>query len=205
MVPGVPEQRSSANAADIRAAPDAELARRIAGPTRDSLAEAEVCRRFAPRIRLYGLKHLRDEERARDLAQSVLLAVLEAVRQGRVADPERLDRFVLGTARNLALQARHADSRAEPVEAEQLDLAAVLPEHEQVDLPALYRCLGGLEARARVVLHLSFTREKSADDIAGALGTTPGNVRVVRHRALAQLRRCLDGDPARDGNREAAS
>jgi RNA polymerase sigma-70 factor (ECF subfamily) len=205
MVPGVPEQPSSAGAADTRATPDADLARRIAGPIRDALAEAELCRRFAPRIRLYGLKHLRDEEAARDLAQSVLLAVLEGVRQGRLADPERLDRFVLGTARNLALQARHADGRAAPVETARLDLLAILPEHEQVDLPALHRCLAGLEPRARAVLHLSFAREKSADDIARALGTTPGNVRVVRHRALAQLRRCLDGDAERDGKREGES
>ena len=40
---------------------DAELARRIAAaePGRDASAEAELCRRFAPRVRLYGLRHLR--------------------------------------------------------------------------------------------------------------------------------------------------
>ena len=80
-----------------------------------------------------------------------------------------------------------------PVESARLDLVAVLPEHEQVDLPAMQLCLGELEARARAVLYLSFTREKSADDIARAPGTTPGNARVLRHRAVAQLRGCLVG------------
>ena len=153
-----------------------------------------MCRRFAPRVRLYGLKHLRDEDRARDLAQSVLLAVLEAVRLGRLDDPERIDRFVLGTCRNLALEARRADRRAAPTEPAQLDLVAVLPETDMIDVTAMQRCLVRLDVRARSVLHLSFIREKSADDIARALETTPGNVRVLRHRALAQLRRCLDGE-----------
>src|SRR5688572_5444185 len=69
---------------------DAELVRRImAGGGDARAAEAELCRRFAPRVRLYGLRHLRSEDRARDLVQSVLLAVLEAVRAGRVEDPDR--------------------------------------------------------------------------------------------------------------------
>ena len=64
---------------------DADLARRVArhgGSTGDRDAEAELCRRFAPRIRLYGLKHLRSEERAADLVQSVLLVVIEALASG---------------------------------------------------------------------------------------------------------------------------
>ena len=36
-------------------------------PDRDGSAEAEFCRRFAPRIRLYGLRHLRNEAAAADL------------------------------------------------------------------------------------------------------------------------------------------
>ena len=49
-------------------ATDGELARAIgAGPS--EAAESELYRRFAPRVRLYGLRHLRDEESARDLVQ----------------------------------------------------------------------------------------------------------------------------------------
>src|SRR6266566_5663281 len=91
--------------------PDAEIVRMIAVQTgarehaeSAQFAEAELCRRFAPRIRLYGLRHLRDEERARDLVQAVLLAVLVAARAGRIEDPERFDRFVLGTCRNTSMR-----------------------------------------------------------------------------------------------------
>src|SRR6187551_1021000 len=75
---------------------DGELVRAIAARAEDApAAEAELCRRFAPRIRLYGLRHLRDEDRAADLVQAVLLAVLQAARAGRIADADRVDRFML--------------------------------------------------------------------------------------------------------------
>ena len=94
-------------------APDAELVRAIAARADDApAAEAELCRRFAPRIRLYGLRHLRDEDRAADLVQAVLLAVLQAARAGRIADPDRVDRFMLGTSRNVALRMRETDGRS---------------------------------------------------------------------------------------------
>src|SRR5215470_17065871 len=72
-------------------------------------AERALCRRYAPRIRLYGLRHLRDEERARDLVQTVLLGLLQAARDGRVRAPEQLVRFVLGTCRNAVLRVREVD------------------------------------------------------------------------------------------------
>jgi RNA polymerase sigma-70 factor (ECF subfamily) len=171
---------------------DAELVRRIAGGgARD--CEAELCRRFAPRIRLYGLRHLRDEDRARDLVQAVLLAVLEATRAGRVEDPDRIDRFVLGTCRHVASRARAIDARATPTDHAELDVAEIVPRLEAIDADVLARCLGLLEQRARSVVWLSFHAERSAEEIAAELSTTAGNVRVLRHRAIAQLRRCLDG------------
>ena len=76
---------------------DADLAQRIAEGHRD--AEAEVCRRMGPRIRLYGLRHLRSGSAADDLVQQVLLKLLEALRAGRVREPDKLPQFVLGTCR----------------------------------------------------------------------------------------------------------
>src|SRR5213083_2327513 len=95
-------------------ADDGELARRI--HSGDAEAEAELCRRYAARIRLYGRKHLRDDDRARDLVQGALVIVLEAARAGSIEDPERLDRFVLGTCRHLVSRAHHIERRAVPVE-----------------------------------------------------------------------------------------
>ena len=75
---------------DASALGDAELARRItAGAAAGaSDAEAELYVRLAPRVRLYGLRHLRDEEAAADLAQQVLLMTIERLRDGKIRDPE---------------------------------------------------------------------------------------------------------------------
>lgn len=161
-------------------------------------AERALCRRYAPRIRLYGLRHLRDEERARDLVQTVLLAVLQAAREGRVREPEQLVRFVLGTCRNAVLRLRGIDRRAEPATDEVLVAAAgTEAPRDPVNAAVLLRCLGSLGDRARRVVELSFHEELESDEVATRLALTRGNVRVIRHRALAALRACLDA-PVRE-------
>jgi RNA polymerase sigma-70 factor (ECF subfamily) len=179
---------------DVDSAPDAELVRRVSaggeGARRD---EAELCRRFAPRARLYGRRHLRDADQARDLVQAVLVVLIEAVRGARIEDPERVDRFVLGTCRNVTARMRDGDRRAVLVDPVDLEVAAAMPTLERLDAQALYRCATALDARSRTIVNMSFHDEASADEIAALLGTTAGNVRVLRHRAIAQLRTCLDG------------
>jgi RNA polymerase sigma-70 factor, ECF subfamily len=170
---------------------DLELVQWIAveGPQR-SRAEAALCRRYAPRIRLYGLKHLRDPERTQDLVQSVLVAVLQAAREQRIDDPARFDRFVLGTCRNTVSRMRQQAARVPVVADEVIAELAVPP--RAIEMNALFACLSKLEWRASQVLMMSFVEERSADEIATKLSTAPGNVRVIRHRALGQLRQCLD-------------
>lgn len=162
-------------------------------------AERALCRRYGPRIRLYGLRHLRDEDRARDLVQTVLLGVLQAAREGRVREPGQLVRFVLGTCRNTALRMRETDARAEPAPEEVLAAAAggEAP-RDPVDAAVLLRCLALLGERPRRVLELSFHEELESDAVAARLEITRGNVRVLRHRALAALRACLDAPPRED-------
>jgi RNA polymerase sigma-70 factor (ECF subfamily) len=177
---------------------DAELVRRAGaqasgGGARD--AEKELCRRFAPRARLYGLRHLRDGEKARDLVQTVLVALIEAVRGRRVEEPEHVDRFVLGACRNVVARMRDGEARAIAVDPGELDVAGGMPPLERLDVEALFRCLRRLDERSRAVVQMCFHDEKSADEIGSVLGTTAGNVRVLRHRALAQLRSCLDAGP----------
>lgn len=177
------------------AIPDQELVLRIAQGDRPQEAEAELCRRFGPRIRLYGLRHLRSEDRAADLVQSVLLAVLEAARAGRIEEAARLDRFILGTCRNTVHRIREREARSTPMEATVLESHAnvIEPDFERIDVGALLKCLAKLDARARSVVLLSFQSESGTEEIAKIMETSAGNVRVLRHRALADLRGCLDG------------
>ena len=67
---------------------------------------------------------------------------------------------------------------------------------DPVNAAVLLRCLGSLGDRARRVLELSFHEELESEEVASRLALSRGNVRVIRHRALAALRACLDA-PAR--------
>ncbi len=96
-----------------RGAEDADLVRCIeaALPGRARDAEAELCRRLAPRVRLYGLRHLRSEAAAADLTQQVLLLTIESLRGGRLREPEWLVSFVLGTCRMVVRDLRRGAER----------------------------------------------------------------------------------------------
>jgi RNA polymerase sigma-70 factor (ECF subfamily) len=61
-----------------------------------------------------------------------------------------------------------------------------------VDRLRLEHCLDGLPPREVAVVRMTFHEDRAAQDIAAVLGLTAGNVRVIRHRALAHLRACLD-------------
>ena len=175
---------------------DAGLARRIIGcaPARDAAAEAEICRRLGPRIRLYGLKHLRSEPAAADLMQDVLMMVLQKLRDGAVRDPEQVVSFVLGTARQMVIDGRRSGRRRVRIlEAFPIDLTPADEEApEPLGTKRLGRCLAGLPERERTVLVLTFYDDRPADAVAAELGLSAGNVRVIRHRGLERLRGCME-------------
>ena len=171
---------------------DAALARAIAeaGTDIDAAAEAELCRRFAPRVRLYGLRHLRDRQAAADLVQQVLMMTLERLRAGKLRDPERLASFVLGTCRMVCMDQRRGAARRQGLLDEWLipEEAVEDAEPRVFERERLAACLEALSERERSVVIASFFEENSVEK----LGLSPGNVRVVRHRALGKLRACME-------------
>jgi RNA polymerase sigma-70 factor (ECF subfamily) len=174
---------------------DSALAGRVAAG--DRAAEAELYRRLAPRVRLYGLRHLRDPAAADDLAQDVILMTFDSLRAGKVREPQYLGSFVLGTCRRVVADLRRGGARRQRLlERFGSELVPAPPsEAPPVDLDRVTHCLGGLSERERSVVVLTFYAERSSDEIGAELGLRPGNVRVVRHRALARLRACMEGVP----------
>lgn len=156
--------------------------------------EAALCREFAPRIRLYGLRHLRDPHAAADLVQQVLVITLEALRAGRIREPEKLASFVLGTCRMSVLDLRRGAARRQAL----LETYGVIEEAVEaaeprvLDAEKLARCLDALAERERSVVLMAFVAERSAEESARELGLSAGNVRVIRHRALGRLRQCME-------------
>jgi RNA polymerase sigma-70 factor (ECF subfamily) len=176
---------------------DAALVRRIAAAPGggDTAAETELYRRLAPRVRLYGLKHLRDAQAAADLVQQVLMLTLERLRAGKLRDAERLVSFVFGTCRMMVLELRRTSARRERL----LDLyAGDVPMADPASSPRLDHarlvgCLERLPERERSVLVMTFYDDQPAKEVGTALGLTEGNVRVIRHRGLERLRDCVTG------------
>jgi RNA polymerase sigma-70 factor (ECF subfamily) len=171
---------------------DADLVRRIA-PKGDAEAEAELCGRMGPRIRLYGLKHFRNAEAADDLRQQVLLTMIEALRAGKLREAEKVASFVLGTCRMTVLDARRSAQRRERLLSEFGEQTAQLlpPKMPDLDEQRLAGCVQSLNERERTVIILSFYDEQSGAEVGRFLGVSEANVRVIRHRAMQQLRGCM--------------
>lgn len=178
---------------------DGELARRVAAAGGDAQAEGELYRRLARRVRLYGLRHLRDEHAAADLVQQVLLTTLERLRAGEVREPDRIASFVLGMCRMTVLEMRRGAKRREELLEKWMPAngvpasAGMTDEPLVLDREKLAGCLERLAQRERSVVLLTFAADKAADEVGKELGVSAGNVRVIRHRAIARLRECMDG------------
>lgn len=163
--------------------------------TTDSTAEEELYRTYASRIRGFGLRHFRDAAAAEDLVQHVLLAVLQARREGKIDNPERLGAYVLGTCRYAARDMQRGAARQRKI-AEACE--AVMPKGYEpswarLDRERLEHCLMALDERARAIVLATFAYEHDTDEISRTFELTPGNVRVIRHRALANLQVCVGG------------
>lgn len=173
------------------------VARAAAG---DRRAESVLCRRFQAAVRLFARRRLRTPEAVDEFAQDVMLLLIEALRAGRVQDPARLGGFVLGICRNVALDRVRQKERREalwqlygaelagPVAAAPDDQIGGEVSHEVIHLED---CLSQLPQRSRDVVRLAYAESRSADEIAGAIGTSAVNARVLRHRALQALRSCM--------------
>jgi len=169
---------------------DAQLVERIGAG--DAQAEAEFFRRMAPRVRLYGLRHLRDEHAADDLTQQVLVTTLEALRAGRLREADKVASFVLGTCRMTVLDLRRGARRRERLLGQNAELLTPPPAPGPcLDHEHLARCVQSLKERERAVVIMTFYDEQTSLDVSNFLGVSEANVRVIRHRAIHQLRGCM--------------
>lgn len=176
--------------------PEARAARRIAAaaPGEAREAEAELYRLLAPRARRYGLRHLRDAHAAADLMQQVMALTLEQLRSGRLREPERVLSFVLGACRLTVMDLKRGERRREDLLQRYADALPIADLHiaPRLDHQRVADCLERLPERERSVLVMSFYDDQPSEAVGRELGLSPGNVRVIRHRGIDKLRRCID-------------
>lgn len=175
---------------------EARLAARIAaaGPQADAQAEAQLYRLLAPRVRRYGLRHLRDDHAAEDLMQHVMALTLEKLRAGEIDAPARIVSFVLSTCRMTVIEQFRGLRRREDLLQRFGEDLPVADAHiaPSLDHERVVTCLERLAERERAVIVMSFYDDQPAEAVGRTLGLSAGNVRVIRHRGIDKLRRCVD-------------
>jgi len=134
------------------------------------------------------------------VAQEVCLAVLTAL-PGYRDQGQPFLAFVYGIAAQKVADVHPTATRkwAEPVATEPAETEMAEPDQAELeqyggsdDLTArMSALLRVLPARQREILVLRVAVGLTAEDTAVAVGSTPGAVRVIQHRAMARLRRAL--------------
>jgi len=165
-----------------------------AGMARD--AEDELYRRLAPRVRLYGLRHLKEEQAAQDLSHHVMLLTIEKLRAKELREPQKIASFVLGTSRMVVRDWWRSAARQKRLAEEFARGLEVLEDFKspEIETARVTQCMQRLLERERTILVMTFYAESSTQEVAAQLGLSSENVRVIRHRALGKVRDCMTAE-----------
>jgi RNA polymerase sigma-70 factor (ECF subfamily) len=157
----------------------------------DAAAEAELAGLFHQRVRLFASVRLRGSDAASDIAQETILAVIEALRAGRLHAPYNLPGFVLGTARNLVNNHHRKQARAPevledlPERPDETDGQWAGLDHERRAL--VRKALGRLNALDRRILLLTLVEDMNPREIAPIVGLRAEVVRTRKARAVKEV------------------
>ena len=163
---------------------DTAIARTLAG---DTEAFGELYAGCAPSVYRYVRRMVRDDHEAEDITQQAFMRALtrlETYRAGRAP----FETWMIGVARNAAVDHLR---RSKPVLApEVLAVDVEADEHPDAVADALHDALAELPARQRQVV-LLLHAGLSCDELAGAMGQSPGAIHALHHRARTHLRTSL--------------
>lgn len=156
----------------------------------DSVAEDDLARLFDKRIFVTVFARTHDREAARDLTQEVLIALLKALRNGDVREPEHLAAFVYGIARNLVnnyFRRCTQQPRTDPLD-DDLPVAARNDDPDAFDRMKMVQ--GMLERTDRIdrkILLMMLVQGYKAGEVASQLNLSSDVVRQSKSRALKKI------------------
>jgi len=166
----------------------------------DAASENELARLFYPHLLAMAASRLNDRETAREIAQEAILAVLSALRMGRLREPEKLPAFVVGTGRNLINSyLRQRVQRPEPILLgfEEAAIPSPDPDASESSLEkgerrdVVFDAIQGLKPVDRRILYLTLAEGLKPQEIALEMGLKAENIRLRKSRALKRVRRKL--------------
>ena len=152
-------------------------------------AYAALYDRYATRLYTYCRRAADDADEANDVFQGTVVAMYEAIRQGR--PPRAVLPWLLRTARNRVLNLRR--SQRKYVELDDLDIVVdQTATYERVELHRLLeQAIAQLPQPYRDVVVMREQLGCDYDDVAEVVGLPVSHVRVLVHRAKERLRRIL--------------
>lgn len=181
------------------AAEEEGLIARAARGDRDAFGR--LYQRYFPRVYRH-IRHLNSEpELAEDLAAQTFLNALQAIDRFELRGVPFLA-WLLRIATNLTinhLKGERANGSAPlppTLEAQDIDASPEESCQTKVDGERLWQLVRRLRRDQRQVIVMRFLDGLSYQDIAQVLGKSPGAVRVIQYRALANLRRLAREDAA---------
>ena len=160
----------------------------------DQSAEEELVAQFGRGIYLIILARVRRIQVADALAQETLVSVLQALREGKLRQQDRLPAYVAGTARNMAkayLRTKQRRERLAPHGPAGEERNPELDSQRSEQLRFAHECLAKLSLDDREILLLSLVEELDPAEIAKRLKIKPDAVRQRKFRAMRRARQTL--------------
>lgn len=160
----------------------------------DSLAFGQIYDLYFDKVYRFVYWRVNHREAAEDLVSETFIRAWNKI--GGISSPDSFNGWVFQIARNLVID--YYRSRKENVD---LSLLENVLEYEDniVDRAnfsfqqkAFLEVLQELSAEQQLVLKLKFLEELENDEIAAILNKTEGAVRVIQHRAIAELKNLID-------------
>jgi RNA polymerase sigma-70 factor (ECF subfamily) len=169
-------------------------------PDAPQAADAEGARleSFRVRLQVFAARRVHDWTAAEDIAQETLRRGLEALRAGRIRNPDALGGYLFQTALRLCIhrgrsagRERKALQRLGPTSETSTDDGPLRHLISGEDRSRLLAALGTLSPDDRSLLELTYRDELDSAEIGRRLGLSAGAVCVRRHRAIRKLARLL--------------
>jgi RNA polymerase sigma-70 factor (ECF subfamily) len=156
----------------------------------DQTAEEDLATFYSRRVYSIAVCRIRDREAAKDLTQEILMAVLSALRAGRLREGEKLAAFIQGTARNIISNYMRSCARYTecPISEFELYTTDFVEEVESADRRRLIgQELAACSPTDRQILHMSLVNGDSMSEIAEKLHLSHDAVRARRSRLIKKL------------------
>ncbi len=164
---------------------------------------------YVPRIYRFVFFKVNSVHDAQDITSEVFLKMWQYIREDR--EIKNLNAFIYMVARNSVIDFYRQKSRKEEKEDRISDdaLPRVIDEDNDLarkqalsfDVQNVIKGLDSLKDEYKEVVVLRYLDELSIEEISQILGKTKGSVRVLVHRALGALKKCLNTNEAEGTDR----